>query len=199
MILVICGQKQNASRKQNMSRKRSRVCPVVSFSLADLVSGREIRGQKRFISKNEAQQGCVRAENQERIKDDFGQRKCIPSFIVSGASCGRRREKEAAEDSQKLLIFHAEVMLRELAHKFDQEPIGPALRVSEQGRHDVAVAEVEDRLRSVAREPSQVVEESNLDAVPAMRVPLLRRRQTGLQDSSEILNIHRRLLPLLVT
>ena len=76
--------------------------------------------------------------------------------------------------------------------------MGPALRVPEQGYYDVTVAKVEDCLGSVSRESSQVVEEGNLYAVPAMRVPLLRCSQIGLQDPNKILNIHRRLLPLLV-
>jgi hypothetical protein len=42
------------------------------------------------------------------------------------------------------------------------------------------------------------VEKGNLYAVLAMRVPLLRRSQISLQDPNEILNIHRRLLLLLV-
>ena len=76
--------------------------------------------------------------------------------------------------------------------------MGPTLRVPEQGHNDITVAEVDDCLGSVSRESSQVVEESNLYTVPAVRVPLLRRRQISLQDFNEILNIHRRLLPLLV-
>ena len=62
----------------------------------------------------------------------------------------------------------------------------------------MTVAEVEDYLGSVSREPSQVVEEGNLYTVLAMRVPLL-RRQIHLQNSNEILNIHYCLLPLLLT
>lgn len=80
----------------------------------------------------------------------------------------QEKESEGGRGSTRKLIFYAEILLRELAREFDQDPIG---------RRDVAVAEVEDRLRSVARESSQMVEESNLDTVPAMRVPLLRCRR----------------------
>ena len=42
------------------------------------------------------------------------------------------------------------------------------------------------------------MEESELDAVPAVRVPLLRCGQVGLEDASEILDIHCCLLALLL-
>jgi len=43
-----------------------------------------------------------------------------------------------------------------------------------------------------------VVEESELDAVPAVRVPILRYSQVDLEDSYKILDIHGRLLALLL-
>jgi len=43
-----------------------------------------------------------------------------------------------------------------------------------------------------------VVEEGELYTVPSVRVALLRRGQVGLQDSSHILDIHRRFLPFLL-
>jgi hypothetical protein len=53
-----------------------------------------------------------------------------------------------------LLIFYAKILLCELVREFDQDPIGPALRVPEQGHDNVTVAEVEDCLGSVSRESS---------------------------------------------
>jgi hypothetical protein len=43
-----------------------------------------------------------------------------------------------------------------------------------------------------------MVEESELYTAPAVRVPLLRRGQVGLEDSCEILDVHRRLLAFLL-
>jgi len=97
-----------------------------------------------------------------------------------------------------LLIFYAKILLCKLARKFDQNLMGPALQVPEQGHNDVTVAKVKDCLGSVSRESSQVVEKGNLYAVLAMRVLLLRCSQISLQDPNEILNIHHRLLLFLV-
>jgi hypothetical protein len=102
-------------------------------------------------------------------------------------------------DRIDLRIFQAQKLLCEFAREFYHDAMGPAFWVPKQGDDDVTVTEVEKCLRSVSRESSQLVEESNLYTVPTMRVPLLRSRQIGLQDSNEILNIHRCFLPLLVT
>lgn len=56
-------------------------------------------------------------EDQGRIEDDF-------------------REWEG------IRIFHAKILFRELARKFDQDPMGIALRVPKQGHNDMTVAEV---------------------------------------------------------
>lgn len=61
----------------------------------------------------------------------------------------------------------------------------------------MTVAEVQDGGRLVSREGRQVVEEGELYPMPAVRV-LLRRRQVGLEDSCEILDIHCSLLALLL-
>ena len=57
-------------------------------------------------------------------------------------------------ERHNLLIFHTKILLCELAREFDQDPMGPALRVPEQGYYDVTVAEVEDCLGLVSRESS---------------------------------------------
>jgi hypothetical protein len=111
---------------------------------------------------------------------------------------GEWNRREAEKAYANLLIFYAKILLCELACEFNQDPIRPALRVPEQGYDDVTVAEVKDCLGSVSRESSQVVEEGNLYAVPAMRVPLLCRGQISLQDPNKILNIHRCLFLLLI-
>jgi hypothetical protein len=63
----------------------------------------------------------------------------------------------------------------------------------------MAVAEVEECLGPICRESSQLEEESKLYSVPAVPIFLLRCGQIGLFDFHEVLNIHRRLLPLLAT
>lgn len=73
-------------------------------------------------------------------------RERIPS--LSALNRGKRVE------GQSLRFFRAKELLRKLACKLDQDPVGPALRVPEQGHDDVAVAEVEDCLRTVPREAS---------------------------------------------
>lgn len=60
------------------------------------------------------------------------------------------------------------------------------------------VAEVQGGGRLVSREGRQVVKERELYPMPAVRVLLLHRRQVGLGDSCEILDIHCSLLALLV-
>ena len=124
----------------------------------------------------------------------------LASLLVAllAGDWNRRRSKEAERAHVSLLIFHAKILLCELACEFDQDPIGPALWVPKQGHYNVLVAEVKDYLGLVSRESSQIVEEGNLYAVPAMRVPLLCCSQISLQDPNEILNIHRCLLLLLV-
>jgi hypothetical protein len=66
----------------------------------------------------------------------------------------RRGLGEAERAHVNLLIFYAEILLCELAREFDQDLIGPALRVPEQGHHDVTIVEVEDCLGLVSRESS---------------------------------------------
>lgn len=61
---------------------------------------------------------------------------------------------EGVGERHNLLIFYVEILFCEFAREFDQDPIGPALRVPEQGYYDVTVAEVEDCLGSVSRESS---------------------------------------------
>ena len=75
--------------------------------------------------------------------------------------------------------------------------MGPALWVPEQAHDDVAVAEVEDGLRPVPREASKLEEEGDLDAVPAVCVPLLCGGEVCLEDHRESLNVYDRLLALL--
>jgi len=87
----------------------------------------------------------------------------------------RDLEKAGKGYRENLHIFHAEILFRELACEFDQDPMGPAVGVSKQGHDDMTVAEVQERRRSISREGSQVMEESELYTVPAVRVPLLRR------------------------
>ena len=71
-----------------------------------------------------------------------------------------------------------------------------AIWVSKQGHDDVPVPKVEERLRVVSGETSELTEQSKLNAVPAMRVSLLYRSQVGLKVFHKILNIHCRLLKL---
>ena len=71
-----------------------------------------------------------------------------------------------------------------------------AIRVPKQGHNNVLVPEVEERLRAVSGETSELAEQSKLNAVSAMRVSLLRHSQVGLKVFYEILDIHCRLLPL---
>jgi hypothetical protein len=56
------------------------------IQLADPRGRCETRGQERIVSKDEAQEGDVRTEDQGRIKDDLGEYKRIPSFYVSRTS-----------------------------------------------------------------------------------------------------------------
>ena len=71
-----------------------------------------------------------------------------------------------------------------------------AIRVPKQGHDDVPVPEVEERLRAVSRETSELAEQSKLNAVPAVCVSLLCRSQVGLKVFYEILDVHCRLLAL---
>ena len=74
-----------------------------------------------------------------------------------------------------LRILCAEELLRKLAGEFNQDPMGTAIRVPKEGHDDVSVAELEERRRAVSRKPSELTEQSKLDALPAVREPLLRR------------------------
>ena len=71
-----------------------------------------------------------------------------------------------------------------------------AVRVPKQGYDDVPVPEVEERLRAVSGETSELAEQSKLNAVSAMRVSLLRHSQVGLKVFYKILDVHCCLLAL---
>lgn len=58
---------------------------------------------------------------------------------------------------------------------FNQGPVGPAFWIFKEGYGDLAVAEVEERLRSGSREHSEMVEEGDSHVVPAVRVLLSSR------------------------
>lgn len=161
----------------------------------------KIRGRKRSISKNKAQQKDMWAENQRRIKDDLRDQKGIPSIAISDLCTVNRLETQQNKirDKKDLCIFDAQKLLCELTYEFYYNAIGSTFWVPKQGDNNVTVTKVEKCLGSISRGPSQLVKESNLCTVTTMQVPLLCCSQIGLQDFSKILNIHCCLLLLLVT
>lgn len=93
------------------------------------------------------------------MKDDHGERKVMTGFSVSRASRSRDMEPKqfggyGKGGTEDLRIFHAEILLRELASELNQGPVAPAFWIFKEGYGDVAVAEVEERSRSGSREHS---------------------------------------------
>jgi len=72
-----------------------------------------------------------------------------------------------------------------------------AIRIPNFGHIDIAVAKIQERLRAVSGEPSELAEYSKLDAVPAVCEPFFGRSQVALEVFCEILDVHCCFLALL--
>jgi hypothetical protein len=93
-------------------------------------------------------------------------------------------------------IFHAEIGLGILGGQLDEESRAVCIPVPDQGQVEVSIAEFDEGLWPVARDARKLAEEDLLDSKPADLEGHLRRGQKHAGKLGEVLDVHRRTLPL---
>jgi hypothetical protein len=94
--------------------------------------GRQARGEKCFISKEEAQEGNMRAEGQGRVKNDLwdGERISERSALTRLLSI-MRAEGQGEREESRVHLLRAKELLCELICELDQDVVRATVGVPE--------------------------------------------------------------------